>query len=86
MRKTQPKVIKFSRKKLAKEIMQEARVLEIHSGAAEILAETVATSVEAWAKKRTMITQADLDRAVARELKKYNADLAYVYQNRGKII
>ena len=28
----------------------------------------------------------DLERAIARELKKYNADFAYVYENRDKII
>jgi hypothetical protein len=33
-----------------------------------------------------VITKADFERMVARELKKYNADFAYVYQNRDKII
>ena len=37
-------------------------------------------------KKKKIITKRDLERTVVAELKKYNADLAYVYQNRDKII
>ena len=33
-----------------------------------------------------IITDADLTRAISKELKKYNKDFAYVYQNRDKII
>ncbi|MBR3135158.1 hypothetical protein IKG54_01150 [Candidatus Saccharibacteria bacterium] len=78
--------MKFSKNKLKEELLRESKVLGIQLGAAELLADRVVTEVEKWAKKRTMITEADLNRVVAREVKKYNVDLAYVYQNRGKII
>ena len=35
---------------------------------------------------KTIVTDKDLVRAVHKELKKYNADLAYVYKNRDTII
>lgn len=78
--------MKFSKDKLKKELLREAKVLGIQPGAAEILADRVVLATEKWAKRQTMITENDLNRAVAKEAKKYNADLAYVYQNRGKII
>ena len=81
-----PKVTKFSKKKLREELLRECKVLGLHQGAAEMMVERVVAAVEKWAKEQTMITQNDLERAVEREVKKYNADLAYVYQNRGKII
>ena len=78
--------MKFSKDKLKKELLREAKVQGIQPGSAEILAERVVLATEKWAKTQTMITENDLNRAVAKEAKKYNADLAYVYQNRGKII
>lgn len=85
-REKQPKTIKFSKKTLREELLREAKVLGLHPGAAEVMADKVVAAAEKWAKSRTMITQTDLDKAVARIVKKYNKDLAYVYQNRGKII
>ena len=78
--------MKFSKKKLREDILREARVLGLHSGAAEMMTDKVVEAIEKWAKKRTALTQGDLDRATAKEIKKYHADLAYVYENRGKII
>ena len=80
------KIIKFSPKRLREDILREAKVLNLHTGAAEMIADKVVAAVEKWAKKRTAMTQEDLDGAVAREIEKYHADLAYVYKNRGKII
>ena len=37
-------------------------------------------------KNKSIITEKDLERAITKELKKYHADLAYVYQNRDTII
>ena len=37
-------------------------------------------------KNRSIITEKDLNRVILKELKKYHADLAYVYENRDKII
>lgn len=76
----------FSEKKLAMEIRQEAQVLNLHMGAVEAIIDKVVARVGAWARGRSAITKEDLERVTARELKKYNADLAYLYKNRGKII
>jgi len=78
--------VRFSRRALISEIMFEARVLNRHFGAAEIIAEKVADEVEAWAKKRTFITEDDITRVASEKLEKYDKDLAYIYKNRGKII
>ena len=80
------KKARFSRKKLVSEIMFEARVLNRHFGSAEIIAEKVADEVEAWAKKRTFITEDDITRVASEKLANYDKDLAYIYKNRGKII
>ncbi|MBQ3409801.1 hypothetical protein IJG66_00370 [Candidatus Saccharibacteria bacterium] len=77
---------KFSRKKLKDEIMREAKVLNMHSGAAEMIADKVVEKVGKWADKRTEVTREDLNRMTAKALEEFDGDLAYVYKNRGKII
>ena len=73
-------------KELRRELKIHAKALGIPSGAADsFIAETI-KSVKASLKKKTVITKADFERLVTKELKKYNADFAYVYQNRDKII
>lgn len=78
--------IEFSAEALKKELMRETKVLKIPSGIAEVIVEKMVAEVEKWIKQRPAVTVEDIQRRVAREAKKYNTDLAYVYQNRGKII
>lgn len=78
--------VKFSRKKLIDDIMLEARVLGRHLGAAKIIAEKVADEVEQWAAKKEYVTEDDIRRIAGMKLKKYDADLAFIYKNYGKII
>ncbi len=73
-------------KELRKELKIHARALRIPVGAAESFIDATIKVVKNNLKKKTVITRADLDRLVVKELKKYNADFAYVYQNRDKII
>ena len=77
---------KFSEKKLAKDIIQEGRVLGLHPGSMEMIAEKVARKVAKWTEERSEITEDDLTRVTARELARYNKDLSFVYKNRDKII
>lgn len=77
---------KFVKKKLREEILREAKVLNMHSGSAEMIADRVIEKVGKWADKRTDMTKEDLDRVTAKALEEYDEDLAYVYKNRGKII
>lgn len=77
---------KFDHQKIAKELKIDARALGIPSGSANLFIERTIKAANKNLSDKTIITQQDLDRAIIKELKKYNSDLAYVYQNRGKII
>lgn len=79
-------VAKLSKKKIHEDIKREAKVLGMHSGAAEIIADKVTEKVLDWGKKRSTITEADLNAKLAKEIKKYNEDLAYLFESREKII
>lgn len=76
----------FDEKNLIKELKIDARALDIPMGAAEVFIEKTISAVKKQLKPKTIITDKDLTRTVTKELKKYNADLAYVYKNRDKII
>lgn len=76
----------FNRKEITKILKADARALAIPSGAAEIFIEKTLDAVEKSFKSKKIITEKDLDRLILRELKKYHKDLAYVYENRDKII
>ena len=62
---------------------KEFSVKELKS---DMAATRTAEQIQKWIDKRTAVTIEDLNRQVAKELKKYNADLSYVYQIRGTII
>lgn len=76
----------FNEKKLIKSLKIDAAGLGIPSGAADIFISRTVKSVRQTLKSKKIITETDLTRAVVKELKKYNADFAYVYENRDKII
>lgn len=76
----------FNTDLLAKELHHDARAIGIPPGAAEDFIKHVVKGVEQSFRHQKIITEADLKRAVVKELKKYHADFAYVYQNRDKII
>ncbi|MBQ2659859.1 hypothetical protein IJF86_00285 [Candidatus Saccharibacteria bacterium] len=77
---------KISLKTIEKDILAEARVLGIHTGFAAIIADKTLKKVEAYLSSHPVVTEVDLNRIIATELKKYNKDLAYIYHNRDKII
>lgn len=79
-------VAKLSKKKIHEEIKIEAKVLGIHPGTAEIIADKVAEKIMSWSKKRSMITEDDLNQRMVKELEKYNKDLAYLFESKGKVI
>lgn len=58
-----------------------AKGLGIPSGAASDFISRSIASAKKNLKDKSIITDADLTRAIANELKKYNRDLAYVYKN-----
>ncbi len=73
-------------KTLRKELKFHARGLEIPEGAADIFIDRAVSAAKKTLSKKSIITDGDLIRAVAKELKKYNPDLAYVYEIYDKII
>ena len=76
----------FDEEKLKAEILAEAKRLHMAESTAETITNKVVTKVAKWAEKRAAVTLDDINRRVALEMEKYDADLSYVYQNRGKII
>ena len=73
-------------KALKRELKIHARALDIPSGAAESFIDATIKSLQISFKDKSSVTPAELERAVKKEIKKYHPDLAYVYQNRDKII
>lgn len=78
--------MKFSRSALEKDITRNAKSLRIPAGSAEVFAKKTADHVAKWLQGRSTVTQADLDRITAQKLSEYSKDLAFFYQNNGKII
>lgn len=76
----------FDEETLQKELLHSAKAVGISVAVAEVLSWKVAKKVGERLAKRASITSDDLNRFIAEEAEKYNADLAYVYKNRGKII
>ena len=73
-------------KKLERELKTHARALGLPEGTAESFIKETLKSVKKSLRTKTIITEGDLTRLVARELKKYHSDFAYVYKNHDKII
>ena len=71
---------------LRADILSEARALGIPEGFAVTIAESVATSIEAYLVDHPLLTPLDVHSLVTSELQKYHPDLAYIYHNRDKII
>ncbi len=63
-----------------------AKGLGIPAGAAEDFIKRSIAAAKKALKSKTIITDADLTRAISKELKKYNSDLAYIYKNYDIII
>lgn len=76
----------FDEKTIRKELRIDAKGLGIPSGAADVFIDKTIMAAKQKIKSKKIITQNDLERIITTELKKYNADFAYVYENRDKII
>ena len=86
MKRKKVEVASFSEKALREDVLKSALAAGIPAGTVEAIADKVAVKTAAWVATRAVITADDLHRRVAQEAEKYSADLAYIYQNRGKII
>lgn len=71
---------------LQESLQADAKALDIPTGSAQIFIKKAVEDAEKSLSSQKNVTRKSLDRALIKELKKYHQDLAYVYQNRDKII
>ena len=76
----------FDQAEIIKNLRIDAKGVGIPEGAAEIFVDRAVKSATKALKSKSIITESDWDRAIIKELRKYNADFAYVYENRDKIV
>lgn len=79
-------MIELFEKTLKKELKIHAKALDIPSGAAEIFIEKTLKQTRDSLKMKKIVTEKDVRQVVEKKLRQFNADLAYVYKNRDKII
>lgn len=79
-------VADFEFQVLREEVLQDAKALQIPEGAANEITNKVVQEVNNWLEMAGKATVGELREKILTELKKYHADLAYLYQNCGKII
>ena len=68
-------------KSLEKLLQLHAKGLGIPSGSADAFIKETINSTQNYFKNKSIITDGDLKRKVTKELRKYSADFAYVYEN-----
>ena len=71
---------------IKKELKTDAHALNIPTGSADIFIDKSIQSALTSLQHKSIITDTTLRRAIIKELKKYHTDLAYVYENRDKIV
>ncbi|MBQ9180807.1 hypothetical protein IJ135_01800 [Candidatus Saccharibacteria bacterium] len=65
---------------LAAELALHARAISLPDGSAELFIKETLKNVKKSLKNKHTITEQDLRRAVVKELQKYHADFAYVFE------
>ena len=73
-------------KSLTEELKIHAKGLGLAPGSSEIFIKKSLNAAKKSLGSRKIVPKADLVRAIAKELKKFNPDLAYVFENYDKII
>ena len=67
-------------------LKSHAKALGLAPGSTEIFIKKSLAATTKALKGRKIVTKSDFTRTLSKELKKYNSDLAYVYENYDKII
>ena len=73
-------------KQISQNLKTHAKGLDLPIGSAEVFIEKSLNSAKKSLAKRSIVTEDDITRIIAKELHKYNSDLAYIYENHDKII
>lgn len=76
----------FNEDDFIKDLKIDAHAVGIPSGAASAFITQALKDAKKSLKSKTTVTEKDFKRAILKELKKYHADLAYVFEFRDKII
>jgi len=76
----------FSTTEIKRDLKAHAKALDIPPGAANVFIDKAVAAATKRLSTKKLITEDDLTRVLVKELQKYHADLAYVYENRDKII
>lgn len=66
--------------------MRDAKAVGLSKDSATLITKRVSKQIAKWIEDKELITQDDLYRRIAKETRQYSQDLAYVYENRDKII
>lgn len=79
-------LVGFNEQEVRQDLLRSMKALRVPEGVAETWARKIISEVKPEVKERALLTDEQLNGYLATAAKKYSADLAYVYQNRGKII
>lgn len=79
-------MIELNIPQITRELKIDAKAVSIPAGAAEVFIKHSLDAALPKIQRKSVITEQELKAIIAKELAKYSTDLAYVYQNRDKII
>ncbi len=80
------KSYEYSHEGVYQSVLTQALGLKVPEGWAKQIAEQVARATDAWICDKEIVTEADLQRIVCKQLDKLSPDIAYAYRNNDKII
>ncbi len=76
----------FDLKTLESQLMRDAKAVGLSKDSVALITKRVSREIAKWVEDKEVITKDDLYRKIAKETRQYSQDLAYVYENRDKII
>ncbi len=76
----------FDLEVLENQLMRDAKAVGLSKDSVALITKRVSKEIAKWVKDKEVITKDDLYRKIAKETRQYSQDLAYVYENRDKII
>jgi hypothetical protein len=76
----------YSSAALKKQILADAKSLQIAEKWAETIAAQTVKHVDTWIRGRGTVTETDIARIAYQKLENLNPDLAYIFKNRGNIL
>lgn len=75
----------FDPKKVYASVYAACSIIKMTDNEAELISERVSEGIKVWLSVHKEVTAAQLQHAVARELKKYHPEAGYIYQHHRNI-